>query len=72
LAGDLATDFIDKRPELAKVNRSKDRGTKVLQYLADTTVNQPHGPRVDGIDPRDKLLRFPGDKRDEPDRSPFD
>ncbi|GAA3071069.1 MULTISPECIES: pyruvate carboxylase [Actinomycetes] len=72
LAGDLATDFIDKRPELAKVNRSKDRGTKVLQYLADTTVNQPHGPRVDGIDPRDKLPRFPGDKRDEPDRSPFD
>ncbi|MDZ5077660.1 pyruvate carboxylase [Nesterenkonia sp. HG001] len=72
LSGDLATDFIDKRPELAKVNRSKDRGTKVLQYLADTTVNQPHGPRVEGIDPRDKLPRFPGDKQDEPDRSPFD
>ncbi|GAB3186693.1 pyruvate carboxylase [Nesterenkonia suensis] len=72
LSGDLATDFIDKRPELAKVNRSKDRGTKVLQYLADTTVNQPHGRRVEGIDPRDKLPRFPGDKQDEPDRSPFD
>ncbi|GAA1184666.1 pyruvate carboxylase [Nesterenkonia xinjiangensis] len=72
LSGDLATDFIDKRPELAKVNRSKDRGTKVLQFLADTTVNRPHGPRVEGIDPRDKLPGFPGDKRDEPDRSPFD
>ncbi len=72
LDGDLATDFIDKHPELAKVNRSKDRGSKALQYLADITVNQPHGPRVHGIDPRDKLPHFPGDKRDEPDRSPFD
>ncbi|NLS09532.1 pyruvate carboxylase [Nesterenkonia sp. MY13] len=72
LAGDVATDFIDKHPELAKANRSQDRGSKALQYLADITVNQPHGPRVQGIDPRDKLPRFPGDKHDEPDRSPFD
>lgn len=72
LAGDFATDFIDQRPELARVNLSKDRGSKVLQHLAETTVNRPHGPRIDGIDPRDKLPRFPGDKRDEPDRSPFD
>jgi len=72
LAGDVATDFIDAHPELAKINRSQDRGSKALQYLADITVNQPHGPRVEGIDPRDKLPQFPGDKRDEPDRSPFD
>ncbi|WP_150461026.1 pyruvate carboxylase [Nesterenkonia ebinurensis] len=72
LAGDVATDFIDKHPELATANRSQDRGSKALQYLADVTVNQPHGPRVQGIDPRDKLPKFPGDKRDEPDRSPFD
>ncbi|MVT26341.1 pyruvate carboxylase [Nesterenkonia alkaliphila] len=72
LEGDVATDFIDKHPELARANKSQDRGSKALQYLADITVNQPHGPRVEGIDPRDKLPRFPGDKRDEPDRSPFD
>ena len=72
LAGDLATDFIDQRPELAQVNKSQDRGSKVLQYLSEVTVNQPNGPRVDGIDPRDKLPKFPGDKRDEEDRSPFD
>lgn len=72
IAGDVATDFIDTHPELAQVNRSQNRGSKALQYLADVTVNQPHGPRVDGIDPRDKLPFFPGDKRDEPDRSPFD
>ncbi|TLP78885.1 pyruvate carboxylase [Nesterenkonia sphaerica] len=72
LAGDTATDFIDKHPELATANRSQDRGSKALQYLSDITVNQPHGPRVQGLDPRDKLPKFPGDKRDEPDRSPFD
>ncbi|MGM7667549.1 pyruvate carboxylase [Microbacterium sp. A93] len=72
IAGDVATDFIDAHPELAQVNRSQNRGSKALQYLADVTVNQPHGPRVDGIDPRDKLPRFPGDKTEEPDRSPFD
>ncbi len=72
IAGDVATDFIDAHPELATINRSQDRGSKALQYLADITVNQPHGPRVEGIDPRDKLPRFPGDKTDEPDRSPFD
>ncbi|MDX2341803.1 pyruvate carboxylase [Micrococcus sp. NPDC078436] len=72
LSGDVATDFIDKHPELASVNRSQDRGSKALQFLADVTVNQPHGPRVEGIDPRDRLPEHPGDKRQEPDRSPFD
>ena len=72
LAGDVATDFIDRHPELTQVNRSQNRGSKALQYLADVTVNQPHGPRIHGIDPRDKLPRFPGDKYEEPDRSPFD
>lgn len=72
LAGDVATNFIDQHPELTQVNRSQDRGSKALQYLADVTVNQPFGPRIEGLDPRDKLPRFPGDKQDEPDRSPFD
>ncbi|GGE68074.1 pyruvate carboxylase [Nesterenkonia cremea] len=72
LAGDVATDFIDRHPELTQVNRSQNRGSKALQYLAHITVNQPHGPRIEGIDPRDKLPRFPGDKYEEPDRSPFD
>ena len=72
IAGDVATDFIDAHPELAQVNRSQNRGSKALQFLADVTVNQPYGLRVEGIDPRDKLPRFPGDKSEEPDRSPFD
>ncbi len=55
LTGNLSTAFIDERPELMKTRPSKDRGTKLLQWLADTTVNQPNGPRVRFIDPATKL-----------------
>ncbi|MFW0185024.1 pyruvate carboxylase [Rothia sp. CCM 9418] len=71
-AGDVSTPFIDEHPELLRKRPSSDRGTKALQYLAEVTVNQPHGPRIEGPDPRHKLPRFPGDKIDEPFRSPFD
>ncbi len=71
-AGDVSTPFIDENPGLLRKKPLGDRGTKALQYLADVTVNQPHGPRVEGPDPRHKLPRFPGDKIDEPFRSPFD
>jgi len=54
-AGDLSTAFIDERPQLVKSSPSKDRGTKVLAWLADVTVNQPHGPGVGVIDPALKL-----------------
>ena len=72
LAGDVATDFIENHPDLLKGKGSADRGTRALNYLAEVTVNKPNGERVDGIDPRDKLPHYPGDKRDEPYRSPFD
>ncbi|MGC0270753.1 pyruvate carboxylase [Glutamicibacter soli] len=72
IAGDVATDFIDSRPDLLTGNESQDRGTKALNYLAHVTVNQPNGARIEGIDPRKKLPTFPGDKSDEPERSPFD
>ncbi|WP_423923968.1 pyruvate carboxylase [Frigoribacterium sp. 2-23] len=55
LAGDLSTSFIEERPELFSTHVSKDRGTKILTWLADVTVNQPHG-RFDGaVDPASKL-----------------
>jgi pyruvate carboxylase len=72
LAGEAATDFIDTHPELLAGKKSQDRGTKALAFLADVTVNQPNGERVDGIDPRKKLPAFPGDKASQPERSPFD
>ncbi|KRF31443.1 pyruvate carboxylase [Yonghaparkia sp. Soil809] len=54
-AGDLSTSFIDERPELVRANISKDRGTKVLNWLADVTVNQPNGAGATAIDPATKL-----------------
>jgi pyruvate carboxylase len=48
IAGDLSTSFIEERPWLVRGHQSKDRGTKVLNWLADVTVNQPNG-NGDGI-----------------------
>jgi pyruvate carboxylase len=54
-SGDLSTHFIDERPELMLVPGSQDRGTKVLQYLAEMTVNRPFGSREGKPDPALKL-----------------
>ena len=53
--GEATTGFIDERPELLDARTSADRGTKLLQYLADVTVNQPHGPVRHHLKPRTKL-----------------
>jgi len=55
LAGHITTSFIEERPDLLTARSSADRGTKILNYLADVTVNQPHGPRPSAVYPRDKL-----------------
>ncbi|MCV7225166.1 MULTISPECIES: pyruvate carboxylase [Mycolicibacterium] len=54
-SGHVTTSFIDERPQLLTSRSSADRGTKILNYLADVTVNQPHGPRPSAVYPRDKL-----------------
>ena len=53
--GDLSTSFIDERPQLLQTKASADRGTKLLQWLAETTVNQPNGPRLNYANPALKL-----------------
>jgi len=55
VAGDLSTSFIDERPELLKGRESKDRGTKILSWLVDTTVNRPNGENPLSVDPGAKL-----------------
>jgi pyruvate carboxylase len=57
-SGDLSTSFIDERPELFTAAPSKDRGTKILTWLADVTVNQPHGPRLARVSPSLKLPKL--------------
>src|SRR5689334_5320685 len=54
-AGRVTTSFIDQRPYLLTARTPADRGTKILNYLADVTVNQPHGPRPSTVYPQDKL-----------------
>src|SRR4051794_8685982 len=54
-AGRLSTSFIDERPELLSARTPADRGTKLLTYLAEVTVNQPHGPSRGLGDPSSKL-----------------
>src|SRR3954463_6862208 len=55
IAGNVSTSFIEERPELFRGRASKDRGTKVLNWLADVTVNQPNGAHPETAHPAEKL-----------------
>lgn len=48
LAGSAATDFIDLHPELFQFPPQRDRGNKILRYLAEVKVN---GHPMPGADP---------------------
>ncbi len=54
-AGRVTTSFIETHPHLLNARSSGDRGTKLLSYLADVTVNQPHGAAPVSVDPATKL-----------------
>lgn len=59
VAGRATTSFIDERPGLRSARIPADRGTKLLTFLAERTVNQPHGPARSHISPRSKLPSAP-------------
>ena len=54
-AGRITTSFIEEHPQLLTARSSADRGTRLLQYLADVTVNKPHGEPPTTIEPASKL-----------------
>ncbi len=54
-AGDTSTHFIDDRPELLSRRPPADSGTRMLRWLAETSVNQPHGRPVTTLEPTAKL-----------------
>jgi pyruvate carboxylase len=54
-AGDLSTAFIEERPWLVRGRESRDRGSKVLSWLAEVTVNRPNGEGTGAADPALKL-----------------
>ncbi len=55
VAGGVPTSFIDERPYLVTARGSSDRGTKLLTWLADVTVNKPHGDAPVTLHPAAKL-----------------
>ncbi len=55
-SGQATVTFLELHPEVFKITRSFDRGTKTLRYLGDVIVNG--NPDVKNIDP-DRQLRIP-------------
>ncbi|MFC4000615.1 pyruvate carboxylase [Prauserella oleivorans] len=58
-AGRVTTAFIEERPHLLTARHPADRGTRLLTYLADVTVNKPNGERPKLIDPVEKIPQVP-------------
>ncbi|MGW3964384.1 pyruvate carboxylase [Amycolatopsis sp. NPDC005003] len=65
-AGRVTTSFIEERPQLLTARQSADRGTRLLTYLADQTVNKPHGERPKTPDATVKLPKLPKDAEPAP------
>jgi pyruvate carboxylase len=53
--GGVTTTFIDEHPELLRAHGTSDPAEKILTFLADVTVNKPHGSSPTSIDPASKL-----------------
>ena len=51
IAGNVSTGFIAERPELLTTHAPADRGTRLLRWLAETTVNKPNGEAPTRLDP---------------------
>jgi pyruvate carboxylase len=54
IAGNVSTGFIEERPNLFTTHAPADRGTRLLRWLAEVTVNHPHGPAPTLLDPGTK------------------
>ncbi|GAA3193724.1 pyruvate carboxylase [Actinocorallia longicatena] len=58
-AGGVTTAYIAEHPALLTARSSGDRATRLVTYLADVTVNRPHGEAPTGLDPAGKLPPLP-------------
>jgi pyruvate carboxylase len=58
ISGNISTAFIEERPQLLTARQLADRGTRLLTYLVDVTVNKPHGERPAVMDPAEKLPKI--------------
>lgn len=53
--GLIDTSYIENHPALLATKTVADRGTKLLTYISDISVNQPNGPAPNTITPKLKL-----------------
>lgn len=61
-AGGVTTSFITNHPHLLTARHSADRGTRLLTFLADVTVNKPNGDRPSVLtNPISKLPPLPAE-----------
>jgi pyruvate carboxylase len=61
-AGQTYTTFVDERRWLADADEKGDRASKLLRFIAETTVNQTQGEPPTGGDPREKLPPVPAER----------
>ncbi|HVB06387.1 MAG TPA: pyruvate carboxylase [Acidimicrobiales bacterium] len=54
-AGNATTALLEEKPELLLARTGTDRGSRLLAYLADVTVNHPNGVAPGPFDPLAKL-----------------
>jgi pyruvate carboxylase len=54
-AGHLDTSFVDDRPHLTRGDVGRDRTSRLLSFIGDVTVHQPHGSRPTTVDVHAKL-----------------
>lgn len=59
VAGHVTTSFIAERPHLLHARVSGNRTSRILDYLADVTVNRPYGQRPSPVYPHTKLPPLP-------------
>ncbi|MFB4319046.1 pyruvate carboxylase [Actinomadura sp. 21ATH] len=58
-SGGVTTAYIAEHPELLTARSSGDRATRLVRYLANVTVNRPHGDAPTDLDPATKLPEIP-------------
>ncbi len=56
--GGVTTTFIDEHPELLDAQVTTDPADKILSWLADVTVNKPHGSSPTKVFPGSKLPKI--------------
>ena len=61
LVAEISTAYLEDHPELVQAVDSRDRASRLLDYLGDVTLHHPNGPPPGLADPRARLPELPAD-----------